>query len=173
MNNTKYSFSSTQINLPKDLADSIIKWGKETIPDNEIFKDPSDPSFGREDEIHVTVLYGIHSDSSLESKKLIDREKPFTIELGKIGVFTTNDQFDVVKINVNSPELHSLNKKLVNNLEHTNKFKEYQPHITVAYLKKGKGWKYQGNNVFNGKLFQVDHVYFSSKNGKKTKIEVL
>lgn len=169
---TKYSFSSTQVNLPKSLADDIIAWGKTHIPETEIFVDHNDPNFGREDEIHVTVLYGIHSESPFEIKNLLARQKPFQIELGKIGIFT-NDIFDVVKINVKSPELNTLNKKLTNSIEYTSKFKEYQPHITVAYLKKGKGWKYEGNKSFDGKLFTADHIYFSSRNGKKTKIDIV
>lgn len=171
MNNVKYSFSSVQVNLPKSLADEIIAWGKRTIPDNEIFKDPTDPGFGREDEMHVTVLYGLHSDSSEETRRIVSKQQPFTVELGNVGIFS-NDKFDVIKVNVQSPELHKLNKRLTDQVTYTNKFKEYRPHVTIAYVKKGKGWKYNGIDDFDGKLFEADHVYFSSRSGKKTKISL-
>lgn len=169
MNNVKYSFSSVHINLPDPLASDIIHWGRENIPENEVFKNPDDPSFGREDEIHVTVLYGLHSDSPQDTKKVLLTQKPLTIELGKISIFS-HEKFDVIKIDINSPELHKLNKKMTDFVTYTNKFKEYTPHVTIAYVKKGKGWKYSGNTVFDGKLFEANEVCFSSRSGKKTKI---
>lgn len=169
MNNVKYSFSSVHVNLPEALANDIIRWGRENIPESEIFKDPEDPSFGREDEIHVTVLYGLHSDSAQDTKKVLLTQKPFTIELGKISIFS-HEKFDVIKIDIHSPELHKLNKKMTDCVTYTNKFKEYTPHVTIAYVKKGKGWKYSGKTEFNEKMFEANEVCFSSRAGKKIKI---
>ena len=38
--------------------------------------------------------------------------KPVKFKLGKITAFTTNGEYDVIKIDVNSPALHKLNKLL-------------------------------------------------------------
>lgn len=43
----KYNFSNTQIILPKDLSKKIISFGK-SIPDDEIYIDKNDDSYGRE-----------------------------------------------------------------------------------------------------------------------------
>ncbi len=51
-----YDYASTQVNLPGDIAKRIMDWGKENIPDEEVF-DEEDK--GREDNPHITVLYGI------------------------------------------------------------------------------------------------------------------
>lgn len=171
MNNVKYSFSSVHINLPKTLSEEIINWGKKNIPESEVFKNPDDPSFGREDEIHLTVLYGIHSDSAKDTKKVLAGQKPFDIELGKISIFS-NEKFDVVKIGIQSKELLKLNKKFTEQIIFTNKYKEYEPHVTIAYVKKGKGWKYNGNSYFNERLFEANQVCFSSKTGRKTEINL-
>lgn len=61
MKNAKYDYSSIHVDVPKDISDDIIKWGRKEISDREIFVMPRDPGLGREDEIHVTVLYGLHT----------------------------------------------------------------------------------------------------------------
>lgn len=167
MNNVRYSYSSIQVNLPGDLGKQIIAWGKKHIPDDELFRDPKNPNFGRENEIHVTVLYGLHSDNSTESRRVVKNCKSFNVRLGPVDVFTTNDNFDVVMVKVLSPELHALNKKFCDQVKFTNKFPVYRPHITIAYVKKGEGSKYKGEKLFEGKSFKVDKVLFSSKKGFK------
>lgn len=166
----KYEFSSVQIMLPDGLAKRIINWGEQNIPDEDIFRDPNNASFGREDEIHITVLYGLHSRSAAETREIISKVKPFTIELGKISLFSDGDKFDVVKIGVKSPELHDLNAQFRSKVDFTNKYDRYMPHVTIAYVKKGRGWKHSGNPTFDGELFEADHVVFSPKNGTKTRI---
>jgi hypothetical protein len=172
MKDVKYSFSSVQINLPNDLSKKIIAWGKNNIDDDIIFRDPTNPSFGRENEIHVTVLYGIHSKTSKDTRMVVKSVKPFTIKLGEISIFDTSDLFDVVKIEVKSPELHNLNKLFCNKITYTNKYKGYKPHVTIAYVKHGKGKQYVGKTPFVGKTFEVDHIMFSSREGKKECIKL-
>ena len=172
MNNVKYSFSSVQINLPNDLSKKIVNWGKNNIDDDIIFRDPTNPTFGRENEIHVTVLYGIHSKVSKDTRMLVKNVKPFTIRLGKISIFDTSDFFDVVKIEVDSKELHDLNKSFRHKLTYTNKYKGYKPHVTIAYVKHGKGKQFVGKTPFLGSSFEADHVMFSSREGGKEKIKL-
>lgn len=92
------------------------------------------------------------------------------VRLGKIEVFTNPEKYDVVVIHVISNDLRRLNKKLKENVEFTNKYDSYRPHVTIAYVKKGKGWKYRGNKMWEGKKFKCDHLVFSSTNGTKHKI---
>lgn len=172
MQNVKYDYSSVHIDVPNPLADDLITWGKKKIKDTDIFVSQTDPSFGREDEMHVTILYGIHSDSSEEVNKYISSKKPITVKLGEVDVFTNPEKFDVVVIKVVSDELSALNAKLTDKVEFTNKYKEYKPHITLAYVKKGKGWKYHGIDQWKDEKFTTDYVVFSSKSGIKEKIKL-
>jgi hypothetical protein len=50
-------FSSTQFDLSNDLADRVRKFGKSLITEVDL------DSKGREDDPHITVLYGIHSEN--------------------------------------------------------------------------------------------------------------
>jgi len=160
-----YDFSSTQINLPDDLAKKAMDFGK-TIPDDEL-KVENDEGKGREDDIHVTVLYGLHAEKPDQVKKLIKDIKPFEITLGKVSAFETNKEFDVVKIEVESPELRKLNKLLSDKCENSNSYPDYHPHVTIAYVKKGNAKKYIGNKSFVGKTFKATEITFSSKNGSR------
>jgi len=170
MKNAKYDYSSVHVDVPKDIADDIIKWGRKEISDREIFVMPRDPGLGREDEIHVTVLYGLHTDKPDQVKELLKNQNPPKIRLGKIEVFTNPDKYDVVVIHVISNDLRKLNKLLKENVEFTNKYNSYRPHVTISYVKKGKGWKHRGFDKWEGKEFTCDHLIFSSTNGTKHKI---
>ena len=96
---------------------------------------------GREMNPHITVLYGIHTDvPDKDVEDLIETIKEPLIEFGSITSFT-NDDFDVLKFDIESSDLVKLNK-LFKKLPHTCQFPNYHPHCTIAYLKKGTAKKY-------------------------------
>lgn len=172
MKDVKYEYSSVHVLAAPKLSSEIIAWSTKQIPDEDIFVSQEDPNFGREDDIHVTILYGIHSEKSAKTKKLLLGERPVRIKLGKTGTFTNPPDFDVVWIDIISPDLHRLNRKLEDHLDFTNKYSEYKPHMTLAYVKKGKGKKHGSLDHWEGTEFICDHVIFSSKNGTKEKISL-
>lgn len=171
MMNTRYVYSSTQINLPSPLASEIIRWGEECIPDSDLFVDPNDIGFGREDETHVTILYGLHSDNPDDVRKLLTGVDSFEIELGKTSLFTWSDKFDVIKIEAFGDELHRLNK-LLSRLPSTQMFPYYKPHVTIAYIKKGSCDKLVGSMNFVGKIWMSESVVFSTTQGVRTNISL-
>jgi 2'-5' RNA ligase len=170
MQGVKYDHSSVHVRVPDAISDQIIQWGREAITDDDIFVSQRDPTFGREDEIHVTVLYGIHSETAEEVREIMNQEQPVKVRLGKVQIFTNPFKFDVVVVNVISHDLRKLNKKLTDKVEYTNRYGKYHPHVTVAYVKKGKGWKHNEFAQWAGQEFVCDHVVFSSKNGTKERI---
>lgn len=170
MQNVKYDYSSCLVDVPSPLANSIIKWGQLEVPDDDLYVTQRDPTFGREDEIHITILYGIHSESSDKIKPILAEFGPIKIELGTVDVFTNPEKFDVVVIDVYSEDLKNINKELKEQIKNTNRYPIYKPHITIAYVKKRKGWKHRGIKKWEGKKFTCGHVNFSSKNGGKERI---
>ena len=151
-----YKFSSTQINLPKELADQVIAFGN-TIPDDELADD------GRENEIHVTVKYGIHGNDVRPIRDAAKCFGPIEIVLGETSFFSC-EEYDVVKIDVESPRLVELNKIVADSTECTDTHPKYIPHVTVAYVAKGIGQKYSGISIFEGESFEADSFQFVSKN---------
>ncbi len=167
--NLLHVYSSTQVNLPRPLASEIIRWGEEHIPDNDLFTDINEMNFGRPEETHLTVLYGLHSEYPDEVRKLLIGVDSFEIELGKVSLFTWSPKFEVVKIEAFSDELHRLNK-LLSRLPCTQMFSTYKPHVTVAFVKKGKGDSLVNRMDFAGKIWMPTSIVFSSKRGAKTHI---
>lgn len=156
-----HKFSSTQIALPKALM-SVVKKMAAKIPDSDLAED------GREDDPHVTVLYGIHSGDPKGAASLLAKEPPIRAKLGKVSIFPDSGSGDVVKIEVDSDDLHRLNEKLAGGLEHTSTHPDYTPHVTVAYVKPGMGAKYAGTGTLKGLPFTAKSVEFSSRDGNKT-----
>lgn len=170
MHNVRYDYSSVHVDVPKPLADEIVDWGRTHVTDEDIYVTQRDPTFGREDEIHITILYGLHAEQPDVVRELLQKHGPVKVRLGKVGVFTNPFKFDVVMIEAVSDELKMLNETLTQNVRHTNKYGVYRPHVTIAYVKKGKGWQFNKWNIWEGKEFTCDYAVFSSKNGFKEKI---
>src|SRR5574343_1207082 len=100
MHNVKYDYSSVHVDVPSPISDDIIRWGKQNIADDDIFCSQRDPTFGRENEIHITILYGLHAEYSDEIRSLLQNKGPVKIKLDKIGIFTNPYNFDVIMIEV-------------------------------------------------------------------------
>lgn len=158
-----YSYASTQVDLPDDLSKKIQAWGKVTIPKEEL------TGVGLEDEIHSTILYGLKNDDPTEIKNLLRFVRPFDIRLGLITHFDT-PEYDVLKIAVDSPALENMHYLFESKLDNDNSFPTFHPHVTIAYLKKGMAKKYIGSDIFRGETFRADHIVFSTKDNKKSKI---
>jgi len=165
-----HDYSSTQVNLSGKVAEDV-KAMAARIADEDLYEDPNDPSFGREDNPHITVKYGLHTTDPAEVRKVMQGQGPIAVTAGKVSVFK-GDQYDVVKIDVDSPDLHKLNKKIADSVKHTDTHPEYKPHITLAYVKPGLGAKYAGAATLEGKEITFDKLIFSGKDGKETVIEL-
>ena len=168
---TGYTYSSVQFDLPETISKRIIRWGSHHMSDDEVFQDPEDPSYGRENRIHVTVLYGIHDAKPDGVQNLVKNLSPFYIKLKSTSIFSC-PKFDVLKLGVESEELHKLHNRLRSNLDVTLTFPDYKPHVTVVYLKKGEGEKYAGDDTFDGIMVKVDKLVFSSKEGFKKPVSL-
>jgi 2'-5' RNA ligase/predicted ABC-type ATPase len=159
----KHEYSSTQIDLPPETAAAIQKLGA-TIPDEHLAEN------GRELAPHVTVRYGLRGDDPEAVRALLKDEPPITATLGAVSTFPDSGSGDVVKADVDSPDLHRLNKKLGDALPHSDTHPQYVPHATIAYVKPGLGKQYEGNESLVGHRVTVDHVTFSDRNGQTVRI---
>lgn len=157
-----YDFSCLMSDFPQEVADEIYQWGIDNIPDEDLAEN------GREPHIHVTVKYGIHISDPTKVRDHLLNQKPIKARLGKVSLFDTSDEHDVVKIDVDSPQLHELNGIISGNFETTDTFPDYKPHVTIAYVKKGLGKKYNGRNDFEGRMVKLNSAIFSGKDNRET-----
>ena len=171
-----YSNHSTQVNLLSD----IFKIIQRKIPEDTIYrefpqikdkwgnlKDNPNEEYGYENQAHVTVLYGIQNESDyFEIRRILAKAEPPELEVGKISSFRRDDSpFDVLKLDVISPSLSKIHNLLKNKFENNYKFPDYQPHITLAYIKKNTNTEIEKSCAWTGTRYQVNAVQFCHKDG--------
>jgi 2'-5' RNA ligase len=161
----KHDHASTQFDLPKDVASKVLELGKK-IKDEDLADD------GCEDKPHITAFYGLVADTPAEVEKAVKGFGPVKAKLGAISLFQNPDKdFDVVKIEVESRDLHRLNG-ILRKLPNENEYPDYKPHCTLAYVKRGKGKDYLKLGSLAGTAMEFSELVFSGKDGKKTSIKL-
>lgn len=119
---------------------SLIKDLQKQVKDSELYV--KDGKYGLEKETHVTLVPCLENDVNIdELKTLIEPLKKYEILLTNISKFECQD-FDVLKCDVFSQLLFDTNKKIKDKYPTHSEHKEYHPHVTIAYLKKGMADKY-------------------------------
>lgn len=132
--------------------------------------DDETKQFGLEYEAHTTILFGFHDGVNVDDviKEVGEYvKKPIKIEIKNLSCFE-NEKYDVLKFDVESPELRELNKIIKEKFEHTSTFPDYKPHITVAYLKKnGSAKKYEKKFKDGAIILEGGDFVYSKENGDK------
>jgi N12 class adenine-specific DNA methylase len=175
----QFDYASTQVNLQGPIAARILAFG-ETIPDEHLASEAGakyggeSAAKGRETQPHITIKYGLHGGEPEAVRKLIANEPPVKLKLGKTSIFAGTDNGDVLKVDVESPDLARLNEKIADALPNTETHPGYKPHATIAYLRDGKGKQYTGKEIpgITGQEITLDRIVFSDKSGKQTEIEL-
>ena len=111
------------------------------IKPEDIYEVEGERTYGLEDETHVTLFYGLHDGVSLDEVKSIIDKFAFTKILAENVSIFEKDEYDVLKFDVKSPLLNSINKALTK-LPHTNDYPKYNAHLTIGYVKPGTSKKY-------------------------------
>lgn len=125
-----YKYGCALALIPEPYASQIQGWARDVIWDSHL-----GPG-GREDETHVTVKYGFTDDDEatyLAVRALLVRHGPILVRFASVSVFPDSGDGVVLKIDIESPELHELHEEL-SSLPNADKWPEYRPHVTVAYL---------------------------------------
>ncbi len=155
------SFCSTQILLPSILRLKVVLWGIVNVPSDYLYTESDWASEGREIRPHVTVKYGIEDGQRDQVREILSQVSPFKVKLGKMSFFDTDTNNDVLKIEVEGPKLHQLNAKISEGVKTKDTHPEYNPHVTIAYLQKGKLRKFEGDDTFAGIEIPVNFVEYS------------
>jgi 2'-5' RNA ligase len=154
--------STVMVTIP---APEELQNVQDQIADEDVYK-PDDEQYGKETWPHVTVLYGIVSEDFDAVYLLLENEKSATISFDNKTSIFEQDEYDVVKIDVKSEELKKMNKMLWDEFEVKTDHPDFHPHLTIAYVKKGTGEKYNGLEV-HLKPVKVSEMVFSNHNREK------
>lgn len=142
-----------------------IKDIHDKIEESDIY---DEEGFGLEKESHCTLLYGF--DPKIDGESVINKLKecvfPKELKLKNVSLF--ENEFDVLKFDVEAGELSKLNKMLTDNFDYETDYPDYHPHCTIAYINKGEGKKYV--DMFEGKEFTVIPKQIVYSDAKRNKI---
>ena len=165
--NAIYEFGCVMVKL------NFTNWNdlENRIDKSDLFE-PENEHYGFETEPHLTLLYGLHEE--VTENDVRDVLKNFTLEdleikIDGIGNFQNQD-FDVLKFNVVKNSLLENINKALEKLPNSNRYPEYNPHITIAYLKKGTSIKYLDDN-FKTTISDIEDIIYSKPNGEKISIK--
>jgi 2'-5' RNA ligase len=158
-----HDFSSTQVPI-QGRASEIARKMQNQIQPSDLGPE------GKENEHHVTVKYGIAFQTPTQRMRQALRQfGPVQATLGKTSIFENPDA-DVLKVDVHSPDLNRLHKAISKLAPTKDTHPVYQPHLTLAYLKPGKGKKYVGDSSLEGHQLTFSHVQFSGKRGHQERM---
>lgn len=126
---------------------------------------------GYEEKPHITVAYGLENDEDLSKIKErlewnyhSEEQISFFIKDGIIDIFENveNGECDclIIKIQDVPQQLLDIRNWILDNYQNTQKFDEYKPHITIAYIKKGTCKEFVGRQVeLNLTITPNDFIY--------------
>ncbi len=163
-----YKFGCIMIEVP------ITNWNEivSMIDPEDIYDGKGDSTYGIQENPHLTLLYGLHDNVTEESVKEVFEglSDKINIEIHGIGIFE-NDEFDVVKFNVVTDGTLQLLHDKLKELPNSEQYKEYRPHITLFYTKKGTGKKYIRPD-YKYKVKIANKVCYSMVSGKKVYFDI-
>lgn len=163
----EHKYGCVMIEVPVSNWDEIIS----SIDKEDIYESNEGDPKGIQNNPHLTLLYGLHDDVTLEQVKSVfnNFDGDINIEINGIDIFE-NDKFDVVKFNIKPDgSLQELHDKL-SELPNSDQFPDYIPHITLCYTKKGTGKKYIKDD-YRYRVKNVNNITYSSASGETVKFE--
>lgn len=144
------------------------------IDPEDIYSEEGPQTYGLEDEPHVTLLYGLHEEvTPLSISNVIHSHNFGTVWLYEPSLFS-QPNYDVFKFKAVGDSLHQVNRQL-RQYPHTTSFPEYNPHLTIGYLKPGTVKKYipilESKKLHEFELSPL-HAVYSTADGKKHRINL-
>ncbi len=111
------------------------------------------------------MAYGHEEDEPQTTREALADMAAGEGTIGGLSLFDTNPDYKVLKFDVDSEHLHNLNKRIRERINLPGlTFDEYNPHVTVAYLKKGADpKKYQKlERLLKGRRFPIKMIRWSN-----------
>ena len=119
---------------------------------------------------HITLRYGIPGDDISAIEALLASHSPLVATLGPTSSFppSATREVAVVIATIECPELHALHLRLGEVIEFVEPAHEYEPHVTVAYVRPEVVEKYVGNQITAGHTVVISEVLVRTKSKGET-----
>jgi len=167
---TTFSYGCVMAYLAKKDSKHIEGWIDKNIEEKDLHEE--NEMMEQEESLHLTILYGFHEDVTPEDvEKVVKGHGPITLTLGPVSRFENkeSDGYDVLIAKVSSLDANYLNKLLNKKFKGkiTNSYKDYNPHVTLAYVKPGKCKALDGEKRFAGEEYVVRELIYSTPGQRK------
>ena len=145
-------------------GDKILEFVK-NLPNECVYEEEGE-NYGKETNPHITLMYGLDDKEESRVKELLTKvPTKISAKLGKISKFENADTpYDVLKVEVHSPHLARIHEMIKKNFNNNYKWPAYNPHVTLAYVKKGTCNEYVGSKIFEGMKFNFENFTYSNGN---------
>jgi 2'-5' RNA ligase len=149
--------------VPKNIAEKLQRFNQKIIGEESLYLEGTE--YGRELYPHVTIRYGFLKDlNELDIRQLLKGHKSFMMELYGLDKFDSSPKYDVAMFKVKSPVMNILNELSGIYLNESD-YDEYHPHLTLAYVQKGKFPHIkEGLNI----KFPITEICYSPISGAKS-----
>lgn len=139
-----------------------------SLPNDYLYVEPNE-EYGLERNHHITSFYGLLPGNDYQFKLIkmfIQKEiDNFDLVIKGLSFFRREDKpFDVMKFDIESEALNKIHSYILNNFDNECTYTDYNPHMTVAYIKKGyfNDNQYDGNINFSfcNKVFSIKEIIY-------------
>lgn len=164
----KFPYGCAMLYFNQDALSNIQK----QINPDDLYVEDAMGGYGLETEPHCTLLYGLHDNEVTpeQIEDIVGKHTYTTCKAHNLSLFE-NPKYDVLKYDIKGDNLHQVNDEL-KQFPFTSDYPDYHPHMTVAYLKPGKGKQYV-DSLGGDELDMVpQYAIYSRPNGSKLKIPI-
>lgn len=149
------------LTMPSPVAKLVRVWSASRIKEDFLADD------GREDYCHCTILYGFDQDVDIvDVEACLKKHDNINISLGKVKRFPASDHrpgSDVLVIEVIPDKaLVDLHNELKSKFQVQTTFPNYNPHVTIAYIKPGSLTELDGDIAFEGFDVECNKMTYST-----------
>jgi len=146
------------------------------IDKRDVYTETGDKTYGLEDKPHTTLLYGLHDDEITldEVEAIYDKYTFYTVKAHNPSLFQ-NEKYDVLKFEVEGDNLHEINSDF-KEYPFTSDYPDYNPHLTIGYIKAGRGQKYVdliNKRGMNEYWLAPQYGVYSQPDGTRNKINIV
>lgn len=159
-----YKYACLMLHLPEDLSDRIREF-QSNIADDQL------AAGGREQESHVTLLYGF-KDEELQNvlDALAEMQAP-SATFFQLDAFPAGKDGAPLHVCVDSPDLQQLHSKLRSKIPAVCTHPEYKPHVTIAYMNDASSLVGANGPIF-GESRVLDRAFIALQSGRKIEVSL-
>jgi 2'-5' RNA ligase len=166
--NTPFTYGTIHAEIPESSPAAVaISSVREEIADDDLAGIGLDVG-----PIHITLRYGIEGDDIAAIEALLATQSPIAVTLGPTSSFPPSATRDVAVViaTIECPELQALHQRLGEVIEFVEPTHEYEPHVTVAYVRPEVAEKYVGNQITAGHRFVISEAVIRTKSKGETTV---